>query len=140
MPTSTSTSTTTSTSTIPTTTTTRLLTSTSTTLTSTSTSITSTSTSTIIPTTGKVQVTFQINISSHNTITYIYTIHIYILVQASWGAWSSWGHCSKSCTLGVQRRTRTCRTSVAKVGTGPCEVDGSQKFDARGCNQHACKY
>ena len=42
--------------------------------------------------------------------TYLNTLitFVFLLVHGGWGVWSSWGICSTSCGIGLQRRDRAC--------------------------------
>ncbi|XP_015775278.1 PREDICTED: coagulation factor VII-like isoform X3 [Acropora digitifera] len=54
---------------------------------------------------------------------------------ASWGSWTSWSVCSKTCGNGLKKRTRTCSKSAAQNGGLACS--GSSQQTAR-CNTQRC--
>ena len=48
-------------------------------------------------------------------------------VDGSWGAWSSWTRCSKSCDQGMKERSRQCRKP--RHGGKRCRGDSVQRAD-----------
>ncbi|KAK2558439.1 Chymotrypsinogen 2 [Acropora cervicornis] len=54
---------------------------------------------------------------------------------ASWGSWTSWSVCSKTCGNGLKKRTRTCSMPAAQNGGLACS--GSSQQTAR-CNTQRC--
>lgn len=43
-----------------------------------------------------------------------------LTVDGGWGAWSTWGTCSKTCDLGTKNRKRVCDNPEPKHGGKPC--------------------
>ncbi|KAK2164299.1 hypothetical protein LSH36_66g05030 [Paralvinella palmiformis] len=47
-------------------------------------------------------------------------------VNGQWSAWSSWSPCSKSCSEGFSKRSRSCNNPTPTYGGLPCKGDDSQ--------------
>ncbi|XP_022783430.1 coadhesin-like [Stylophora pistillata] len=56
-------------------------------------------------------------------------------VDGSWTAWSEWSTCTKSCSGGTQRRTRSCTNPKPAHGGKSC-VGGTE--ESQQCNKQAC--
>ena len=57
-----------------------------------------------------------------------------IMLIATWGEWSKWGKCSKSCNGGISTRRRTCQCN-SDICNGQCEGDD---IDTTSCNEIGC--
>ena len=57
-----------------------------------------------------------------------------------WGAWSSWGTCSKSCGGGQRTRTRACISSDPDVTVtlANCTSTPGDHIDSENCNTDVC--
>ena len=53
-------------------------------------------------------------------------------VNVSWGAWSDWSNCSKSCDGGTEERNRSC------LSPSPDSCQG-KPYESRICNIQKCK-
>jgi len=49
----------------------------------------------------------------------------FFLVHGGWGNWSSWGLCSTSCGIGLQRRDRACDSPWPSKDGNPCFGESS---------------
>ncbi|XP_078388307.1 A disintegrin and metalloproteinase with thrombospondin motifs 8-like [Cetorhinus maximus] len=58
-----------------------------------------------------------------------------VVVQGSWGSWSPWGECSRTCGGGVQFSFRECNDPVPQNGGKYCE---GQRTRYRSCNTQDC--
>lgn len=58
-----------------------------------------------------------------------------VAVQGSWGSWSPWGECSRTCGGGVQFSFRECNEPVPQNGGKYCE---GQRKRYRSCNTQDC--
>ena len=54
------------------------------------------------------------------------------ILQPTWGEWSDWGACSRTCGGGRQSRVRECLTSNLRLN---CTGD---RVDVRDCNTQCC--
>ena len=58
------------------------------------------------------------------------------LENGSWGEWTSWGACSKTCgTGGTQTRQRACNNPSPKYGGKKCD---EVSFDSQLCFEKHC--
>ncbi|XP_048772936.2 hemicentin-1-like isoform X2 [Ostrea edulis] len=56
-------------------------------------------------------------------------------VHGNWARWQSWGACSVSCGMGLQKRFRTCSNPAPSINGRPCIGAGE---DSRQCNRPQC--
>ena len=55
-------------------------------------------------------------------------------VDGTWGDWSSWDGCSRTCGVGIQYRARTCQMPQ-HGGVNRCQGDN---YEFQVCNTHEC--
>jgi len=60
-------------------------------------------------------------------------VHVCIVVDGAWSAWSIWTECSASCDYGVQTRLRTCSNPEPQHNGSPCVGNSSA---TRSCFTH----
>ena len=58
-----------------------------------------------------------------------------ISVNGKWGAWSTWGTCSKTCGGGTQSRTRLCDNPAPANGGAACTGNATA---SQTCNSLTC--
>ncbi|EUB62928.1 Hemicentin-1 [Echinococcus granulosus] len=58
-------------------------------------------------------------------------------INGSWGQWSAWSHCSKSCGGGIRRRTRQCNNPSPRFGGAPCQPQGGDS-ETTECQENPC--
>ncbi|XP_062570988.1 hemicentin-1-like isoform X1 [Saccostrea cucullata] len=56
-------------------------------------------------------------------------------VHGNWAGWESWGACSVSCGVGLQKRFRTCSNPAPSINGRPCIGSGE---DSQQCNRPQC--
>ena len=56
-----------------------------------------------------------------------------LTVDGNWGEWSKWSKCTKSCTFGMQSRTRKCNNPAPAHGGNDCQGPAQQN---RKCNKN----
>ena len=56
-------------------------------------------------------------------------------LAGNWGAWASWGTCSKTCGGGTQTRTRTCNNPAPAYGGAACAGSAA---DLQNCATQNC--
>lgn len=56
-------------------------------------------------------------------------------VHGSWATWSAWGSCSVTCSVGLQRRDRSCSNPYPSLSGNHCFGDA---MDYRVCFLRAC--
>ena len=56
-------------------------------------------------------------------------------VNGNWGAWTSFGTCSKTCASGTQTRTRLCNNPAPANGGAACVGSASE---SKTCNTQVC--
>ena len=57
-------------------------------------------------------------------------------VNGSWGGWSDWSQCSKSCGGGTEERDRSCSSPAPAHGGEDCQ---GKPTELRTCNKDNCK-
>ena len=57
-------------------------------------------------------------------------------VIGSWGGWSDWSQCSKSCGGGTEERDRSCSSPAPAHGGEDCQ---GKPTELRTCNKDNCK-
>ena len=68
------------------------------------------------------------------------------LVDGNWGEWGSWTTCSKTCSGGLRKRTRTCSNPLPQYGGLNCtdssmmtvSGDGMVEYESEACNELSC--
>ena len=59
-----------------------------------------------------------------------------ILVDGSWGEWSPWSQCSRSCDGGTRSRVKLCDSPAPRNGGLACV---GIRFEPEDCNSFPCK-
>ncbi|XP_078312803.1 coadhesin-like [Crassostrea virginica] len=57
------------------------------------------------------------------------------VVHGNWGAWGSYGGCTKSCASGTQSRSRSCNNPAPANGGNSC---AGSSTSSQSCNTHNC--
>ena len=58
----------------------------------------------------------------------------------SWGGWSRWGQCSRTCGGGVRQRQRECTAPDGSGGREPCGLCKGEREEQESCNDWKCPY
>ena len=70
--------------------------------------------------------------------------YLILLVNGTWGEWSTYGECSKTCGVGEQTKSRLCNNPEASYGGLQCLKShgngnrGTNETLSRRCNTQAC--
>ena len=81
---------------------------------------------------GKYSFLFHLILINSSIVKFLFNPFVSI-VNCTWGAWSSWGSCSKTCSGGSQMRTRSVSEQARHGGACP-----GPSSDLRGCNPELC--
>ena len=60
---------------------------------------------------------------------------LFFPVHGNWAGWESWGACSVSCGVGLQKRFRTCSNPTPSISGRPCIGAGEE---GQRCTQQLC--
>ena len=60
---------------------------------------------------------------------------MFLKVHGNWSSWSSWGACTVTCGVGLERRDRSCTHPVPGPNGHPCVGDSHED---RVCMVKAC--
>lgn len=70
---------------------------------------------------------------------FLYTTGImYFSVNGSWGPWSQWSICSRTCNIGQRRRIRICDSPAPSNGGLHCNYSGDSAVDVVNCKMDDC--
>jgi len=59
-------------------------------------------------------------------------------VNGSWGPWSQWSSCSRTCNIGQRRRVRQCDSPAPSNGGLHCNSSGDSGVDVVNCKMDDC--
>ena len=81
---------------------------------------------------------YSISTKGHSLITCFKQLTIFVLlVNGGYGAWTSYGPCSKTCGAGTQTRSRPCNNPAPLNGGKNCSSLGPAK-ESKPCNIEMC--
>jgi len=63
---------------------------------------------------------------------------VLFLVNGSWGPWSQWSICSRTCDIGQRRRIRRCDSPAPSNGGQHCNFSGDSAVDVVNCKMDDC--
>lgn len=63
---------------------------------------------------------------------------MYLSVNGTWGPWSQWSICSRTCDIGQRRRVRRCDSPPPTNGGFHCNYSGDSAVDVVNCKMDDC--
>ena len=64
--------------------------------------------------------------------------YVWLSVNGSWGPWSQWSICSRTCDIGQRRRIRECDSPSPSNGGLHCNYSGDSAVDVVNCKMDDC--
>ena len=81
---------------------------------------------------------FAVAITYHVRMTNCWLTPLCLSVNGSWGPWSQWSVCSRTCNIGQRRRIRSCDSPAPSNGGLHCNYSGDSAVDVVNCKMDDC--